>query len=146
MLSMSASAQYNWSLRLDRLRRHAMEQPAGVSWIARIRIRILEFLLARYSTNLAEDISNRDPRKAARFATGELDAAVSDDFALPRVRLKEIGPVRTESPARSGVSIRPILNHLEEMHEASERARWAPQFYDQAWEWWAASSCRRLID
>ncbi|MEX2217722.1 MAG: hypothetical protein WD749_03095 [Phycisphaerales bacterium] len=38
----------DWTLRRDRLRAHATEDPR-LAWISRLRIRVLSFLLARYT-------------------------------------------------------------------------------------------------
>ena len=121
-----------WRSRLLELHRLTQQEPEGPTWLWRIRIKILTYLVARY----ADESAAKTPRaKAAarRIASTPTDSVRDLDRPLPE----------TENPPRSRQVVRPVLDELQVLN--NER-RNDEGFYPEPavlWEWWRKTWCIR---
>ena len=121
-----------WCSRLFELNRLTQQEPQGSTWLWRIRIKILKFLVTRY----ADEPIAKTP--AAEERTRRADTVPSRpplmlDRPLPEVRHRP----------RSAPIIRPVL---DEIHTLNDERRIAEGFYAEPavlWEWWRQTQCAR---
>ena len=121
-----------WYTRLSELHRLTQQEPEGPTWLWRIRIKILTYLVARY----ADEPLAKTPRvKAAarRIASTPADSVRDLDRPLPE----------TPKPPRSRQVIRPVLDDLQVLND--ERRNDEDFYPDPAvlWEWWRETWCTR---
>jgi hypothetical protein len=126
-----------WSVRLARLHRLVAAGGEGPTWLWRIRIRILSYLLARYGEP-PEPAAPLEPHRP------EGDARVIPPEPVPP---PVIGysprPVAAEHPPKAATAITPVLDEIQALNEGLKAARWENPPPGQAWAWWRTRWCRR---
>ena len=121
-----------WCSRLFELHRLTQQEPEGPTWLWRIRIKILTYLVARYAD---ESVAKTPRAKAAarRIASTPTDMVRDLDRPLPNPR----------KPPRSPQVIRPVLDELQVLNDERRNDE---GFYPEPavlWEWWRETWCTR---
>lgn len=112
----------DWTSRLVSLRARVETEHEGPAWLWRIQIRILEYLVARYSG--APELGLAPPRARGRAARRPAPIAKP---ASPR-------PAAAQPPRSIG-ALAPLLRDLVLVNESSRAAR-EPLDPQDAWLWW----------
>jgi hypothetical protein len=133
-----AGVKQEWTSRLAHLNGLVEAGARGPTWLWRIHIRILSYLLARYG----------EPRGAV---PREIEADQQDaehDFLAPAEPPPPVlvattrPPVGVEHPPKPVTVITPILADLREVNTDLRLARWQDPPPDQVWTWWQSVWCR----
>ena len=129
----------DWSVRLAHLSRLLEADPAGPTWLWRIRFRILSYLVSRYGGQATDT-----PAPAGALDPGDVGDITDDDgravIVLGRTLLP---PVGVEHPPRRGPVISPILLDLQTVNQQRRAAESHDLRPDIAWCWWRSNWCRR---
>ncbi len=121
-----------WCSRLFELHRLTQQEPESSTWLWRIRIKILTYLVARY----ADEPVAKTP--AADERTRLADTVPSRPLTMLDRPLPE-----EQHPPRSALIVRPVL---DEIHTLNDERRIAEGFYPEPavlWEWWRQTQCAR---
>jgi hypothetical protein len=132
-----------WAARLERLRRLAVDQPDGPTWLWAIRIRILEFLVDRYSDpglSALEDSAATPPLKSAPEHGKHIRPVFAEDEAPVRWARSAM-PVRAEHPPKAKDIIAPLLEQIERVNDEHRNLHRPAPPCDAVWEWWRATWC-----
>ena len=122
-----------WCSRLFELHRLTQQEPDGPKWLWRIRIKILNFLVARYSDEpIAKTPAADEPKRRADTVASPPPLTMLDR-PLPEVQY----------PPRRAQIVRPVL---DEIHTLNDKRRVSEGFYPEPavlWEWWRQTQCAR---
>jgi hypothetical protein len=133
-----AGVKREWASHLAHLTGLVEAGARGPTWLWRIRIRILSYLLARYG----------EPRGPAPEIEDEPYDA-EDEFLAPPEPLPPVvmgislPHVSVEHPPKPGTVITPILADIHEVNTDLRLARWQDPPPDQVWSWWRSVWCRK---
>lgn len=121
-----------WCSRLFELRRLTQQEPEGPKWLWRIRIKILNFLVARYSDE-----------PIAKTPIADEGTRRRDTVSSPPLTILDRPLPEEQHPPRSAQIVRPVL---DEIHTLNDERRNAEGFYPEPavlWEWWRQTQCAR---
>ncbi len=122
-----------WCSRLFELHRLTQQEPQGSTWLWRIRIKILEYLVARYADE-----------PIAKTLAGDEGTRRADTVASPPPLTMLDRPLpEVQYPPRSAQIVRPVL---DEIHMLNDERRVSEGFYPEPavlWEWWRQTQCAR---
>jgi hypothetical protein len=135
-----AGVKREWSSRLARLTRLVEAAAPGPTWLWRIRIRILSYLLARYGEPVEP---GRPELEAGRQDAEDGAFPAPREPAPPVVMETTLPPVAVAHPPRRGDVILPVLEEIHEVNDALWIARWQEPPPDLVWTWWRSAWCRR---
>ncbi len=121
-----------WCSRLLELHRLTQQEPEGPTWLWRIRIKILKYLVTRYADESiaktpAVDEPTRRTDSVSSAATTLLDRPLPEE----------------QHPPQSGYVVRPVLDELQILNN---QRRNDEGFYPEPavfWEWWRETQCTR---
>lgn len=122
-----------WCSRLFELHRLTQQEPEGSTWLLRIRIKILTYLVRRYAD---EPIAKTPAADERTLRAGTL-------ASRPPVTMLDRPPPEVQHPPRSAQIVRPVL---EEIHTLNDERRVSEGFYPEPavlWEWWRQTQCAR---
>ena len=134
-----AGVKRGWSSRLAHLNGLVEAGARGPTWLWRIRIRILSYLLARYG----------ELRGAAPWEIETQEQDTEDGFPAPPEPSPPVyfvttrPPVGVEHPPKPGAVITPILADIHQVNTDLRFARWQDPPPEQVWTWWQSVWCRR---
>ena len=123
----------NWAQRLDHLRRLLERQPQGPVWIWRTRVRILEYLLARY----------RDGPERPALATAPHDDVLADERPERAPAATVFPMVGVTHPPKAGALMSGLLREVQEINEARRIAAGSPRSPEDVWQWFRGTWCLR---
>ena len=121
-----------WCSRLFELHRLTQQEPQGPTWLWRIRIKILKYLVTRYADEPIAKTPFADER------TRRADTVSSPPLTMLNRPLPEV-----RHPPRSAQIVRPVL---DEIHTLNDERRVSEGFYPEPavlWEWWRQTQCAR---
>ncbi len=121
-----------WCSRLIELHRLTEQEPQGPTWLWRIRIKILKYLVTRY----ADESIAKTP--AADEQTRRTESVFSASTTLLDRPLPE-----EQHPPQSCQVVRPVLDELQVLNN---QRRNDEGFYPEPavfWEWWRETQCTR---
>ena len=134
-----AGVRQEWSSQLAHLTGLVEAGARGPTWLWRIRIRILSYLLARYGEPRA-----RPPGEIEADRQDAEDGFPAPSEPSPPVFIATMrSPVGVEHPPKPGTVITPILADIHEVNTDLRFARWQDPPPDQVWTWWQSVWCRR---
>ncbi len=135
-----AGVKREWSSRLAHLTGLVEAGAGGPTWLWRIRIRILRYLLARYG----EPGEPAPPELEAKRRNAEGDAFPGPaEPPLPVVIGTSLPLAGVDHPPKPGAVITPILKDIHDANVDLRSARWQDPPPDQVWIWWRSQWCRR---
>ena len=121
-----------WCSRLFELHRLTQQEPEGPAWLWRIRIKILTYLVTRYTDEsiaktLVADEQTRRTESVSSASTTLLDGPLPE----------------APHPPLSGQVVRPVLDELQILNN---QRRNDEGFYPEPevfWDWWRETQCPR---
>ena len=127
--------------RIAHLRRCLVEQPDGPVWLWTIRLRILEFIAARYPRDQSIETSAR--RVEFRQLADNQAQELSDDTLGPALPWHAAPLPVSEHPPKTRGLLNPALERLQRVNDAN-RIRLDRQALPQdVWLWWREAWCCR---
>ena len=116
-----------WYSRLFELHRLTQQEPEGSTWLWRIRIKILKYLVTRYADESIADESIPQTDTVSSTSTTLLDRPLPEE----------------QHPPQSCQVVRPVLDELQVLNN---QRRNDEGFYPEPailWEWWRETQCTR---
>ena len=130
----------DWTGRLAHLRQLVATEPRGPTWLWRIRIRILRYLVARYGEPKAPGAVEIEPQEAEP-EVGEVP--LRRESPPPVVSMALLPPSGVEHPPKPRGVITPILADIHELNEDRRLAEGSNVLPGIVWSWWRSEWCLR---
>ena len=124
-----------WLLRLATLEHLLEAEPGGPTWLWRIRIRILKYMLGRYGGEPTQQI---EPDLGHAEETVP-DASLAPAPAAPLPAILRCSAV--DHPPKPASTLTPILDDIQLVNEQRRTANASWAFPEAAWIWWRDEWC-----
>ena len=122
----------DWCSRLFELDRLTRQKPEGPTWLWRIRIKILEYLVTRYA---GEPI--------AKTLTGDERTRRAETASSPSPTMLDRPPLEVQHPPRSAPIVRPVLDEIHTLNNERRIAEGSCPEPAVLWEWWRQTQYAR---
>ncbi len=124
-----------WLLHLATLEHLLEAELGGPTWLWRIRIRILKYMLGRYGPEPTQQIE-RDlgPPEETR-------PAQSYEPTLPAPLPTVLRPIAAEHPPKPASTLTPILDDIQLVNEERRAVNSSWALPEAAWTWWRDEWC-----
>ena len=124
-----------WLLHLATLEHLLEAEPGGPTWLWRIRIRIVKYMLGRYGPEPTQQIE-RDPGPPE-----ETQPAQSYEPAPPAPLPAVLRPLAADHPPKPASTLTPILDDIQLVNEERRAVNSSWAFPEAAWRWWRDEWC-----
>ena len=128
--------RHGWSLRLENLGRLIEQDPDGPVWLWRMRVRILRYLISRYT-----EPPGVRPTGSSLDVPSVFDEAIE---ALPAMPPTTVLPmVAVPYPPRAAAAMMGLLHDVRTINEARRGDGLAERDPELIWAWWRETWCVR---
>jgi hypothetical protein len=121
-----------WAARLDALRAIREQFPGGPVWLWNLRIRILQFLVARYGHDQNVETEKRD---SAAFGETN-DSANDSEWRWSGISLPPVARAGIENPPRTREELATKLLQISDGLDACRSSTWQRPPVETIWTWW----------
>jgi hypothetical protein len=119
-----------WLLHLATLEHLLESEPGGPTWLWRIRIRILKYMLGRYGGEPTPQIERNLERPEESAPDQSYEPA--PPLPLPTI----LRPAAADHPPKPVSTLTPILDDIQLVNERCKIANASWAFPEAAWTWW----------
>jgi hypothetical protein len=137
-----------WSTRLEKLQTIRDQHADGPVWLWNMRIRILTYLVSRYSHSAGDQFQIRSDRaRDAKFTSPPIGMNFGSDepseWSLPIIRYSRSSDLGIERPPRSAESFSAALDKISDENDAVRSIAWRRPPCDTVWSWWRETYAAR---
>ncbi len=122
----------DWCSRLFELHHLTQQEPEGPTWLWRIRIKILKYLVTRYADE-----------PIAKTPIGDERTCRADSVSSPPPTMLDRPPLEVQHPPRSAPIVRPVLDEIHTLNDERRIAEGSCPEPAVLREWWRQTQYAR---